>query len=199
MVTADRGQVFTLEAFVAALLVLSSVVFALSVTAATPLSGSASNRHVENQQAALGNGLLGTSSATDELRSTLLYWDEANGTFHGAAERGYYRSCGFETPLGQYLERTLSDNSITCTLSLQYLTATGEIRSDRLAYVGEPTDNAVRARTTVVLYDDDVLLDSAGNPTATTLAESRTFYAPDAAPADRLYNVIEVEVILWRM
>lgn len=199
MVSDERGQVFTLEAFIAALLVLSSIVFVLSAVTATPLSGSSSNRHVENQQASLANGILDTATANDELRSTLLSWDDSNGTFHGAQEKGYYLSCSFDTAFGELLARTLYDNGIACTVSLQYLTEGRDIRSERLVYVGEPTDNAVRGQTTVVLYDDDRLVDASGSPTGTTLAESATFYAPDAAPDDRLYNVIEVEVILWRI
>jgi hypothetical protein len=199
MVTDRRGQVFTLEAVVAALLIVSSVAFALSVTAATPLSGSASNRNVENQQAAFGAGLLDTARATDDLRSTLLYWDDTDGGFHDAGPKGYYLSCSFDTPLGDLLERSLEDNGIACIASLGYRSETGERRSERLVYLGEPTDNAVAVRTSVALYDDDVLLDAAGNPTGVTLAEATTFYAPDAAPGDPLYNVVEVEVILWRM
>lgn len=199
MVMDDRGQVFTLEAFVAALLVLSSIVFALSVVTATPLSGSSSNPHVENQLASLAGGVLGTATANDDLRSTLLSWDDTRGTFHNASEKGYHLSCTFDTPFGQLLARTLDDNGIACTVSLQYITESQEIRSERLVYVGEPTDNAVRGRTVVVLYDDDILVDAAGAPTGITLAESATFYAPDAAPNDRLYNVVEVEVVLWRM
>lgn len=199
MVRDDRGQVFTLEAFIAALLILSSIVFVLSAVTVTPLSGSSSNRYVENQQASLANSILDTAKANDDLRSTLLSWNDSRGTFHGAWEKGYYLSCSFDTPFGELLGRTLYDNGIACTVNLQYITEAQDIRSERLVYVGEPTDSAVRGQTTVVLYDDDRLVDASGAPTEITLAESTTFYAPDAAPNDRLYNVVEVEVILWRM
>lgn len=198
MVSERRGQVFTLEAFIAALLVLSSVAFALSVTAATPLSASTASQHVETQQAAVGGGLLGAAQATDLIRPTLLGWDDGIGQFHGAADRGFHRTCAFGTDFGRLLEASLQDHGIACNVGLSHLTVTGEVRHDRLVYLGEPSANAVRVRTSVVLYDDDILIDAAGSPTTTRLVDAQTFYAADAAPTDRLYNVIVVEVSLWR-
>jgi hypothetical protein len=199
MVNESRGQVFTLEAFVAALLVLSSVAFALTVTAATPLSGSTSSQHVERHHAAVGGSLLGTAGATDVIRPTLLSWNDSAGAFHGASDKGYHTACGFETDFGRLLETSFEDRGIACTVRVGYLTPTGDVRFHRLVYLGEPTDHAVRVRTAVTLYDDDVLLDATGDETTTALADAQTFYVPDAVPDDRLYNVVQVEVVLWRM
>jgi hypothetical protein len=199
MVSDTRGQVFTLEAFVAALLVLSSVAFALSVTAATPLSGSTSSQDVERHHASVGGSLLGTAQATDVLRPTLLAWNDSAGAFHGAADKGYHTACGFETDFGRLLETSLEDRGIACTVRVGYLTPTDDVRFHRLVYLGEPSDHAVRVRTAVTLYDDDVLLDASGSATSITLADAQSFYVPDAVPDDRLYNVVQVEVVLWRM
>lgn len=199
MVSDDRGQVFTLEAFVAALLILSSVAFALSVTAATPLSGSASSQHIETQHTAHGGSLLGTAQATDLLRPTLLSWNDTAGAFHGASERGYHSTCSFDTAFGRLLRTQLEARGIACTVRLGYLTPTGELRYHRLAYLGEPTDTAVRVRTAVPLYDDDLLMNESGGQSNTTLADAQSFYVPDAVTDDRLYNVVQVEVVLWRM
>jgi len=198
MVRTDRGQVFTLEAFVAALLLLSSVVFVLQVTAATPLSPSTSNQHVENQESMVASGLLDTAAAKGALRSTLLYWDANASGFHNASVKGYYLTCAFDTPFGDMLNRTFEARGTACDVNLRSVGVDGTIHSRKLVYVGDPTDNAVRVTTTITLYDDDVLLDANGNPTGTTLAESKTFYAPDVAPDGPLYNVVEVEVIVWR-
>ena len=198
MVSDRRGQVFTLEAFVAAMIVLSSVAFALSVTAATPLSASTSNQYVEIQQAALGGGLLGTAHATNVLHPTLLGWDDALGRFHGTSARGHHVTCAFDTAFGDLLESTIEDHGMACNVRVDYLTETGEVRHEHLVFLGEPSANAVRVRTSVVLADDDVLRDATGSPTTTRLVDALTYYAPDAAPADRLYNVVVVEVVLWR-
>lgn len=198
MVSDRRGQVFTLEAFVAAMIVLSSVAFALSVTAATPLSASTSNQYVETQQAALGGGLLGSAQATDVIRPTLLGWDDDAGWFHGASARGHHTTCAFDTAFGDLLETSIEDHGMACNVRVSYITETGEVRHERLVFLGEPSENAVRVRTSAVLFDDDVLLDATESPTTTQLADAQTYYAPDAAPTDRLYNVVLVEVVVWR-
>jgi hypothetical protein len=204
VVSDRRGQVFTLEAFVAALLVLSSVAFALSVTASTPLSSSTSSQHIESQQAALGGGMLGAGQATDVIRPTLLAWNDTTGRFHGATDRGFYRTCAFGTAFGQLLETSLEDHGMACNVKVSHITQTGDVREDRLVYLGEPSGNAVRVRTSVVLYDDDllvnedILVDGTGTASTTRVADAETFYGVDAAPNDRLYNVVVVEVTLWR-
>jgi len=50
----------------------------------------------------------------------------------------------------------------------------------------------------VTLFDDDLLTDLDGVDTNVTVSNSSTFYAPDAAPDDDLYNVVRVEVTVWR-
>lgn len=195
----ERGQAFTLEGFIAALLVLSSVLFVLNVTAVTPLSASASNQHIENQQSAMATSLLDVAAANDSMEPTLLAWDDALGGFHDASANGYYLTCGFDTAFGVLLTQTFETNGVACNVNLRYVTASGDLRAERLVYVGEPTDNAVRATSFVTLYDDDLLRTANGTHTSVTLTNASTFYAPDAAPNDRLYNVIEVEVIVWRL
>jgi len=68
-----------------------------------------------------------------------------------------------------------------------------------MVYRGAPSDNAVTATRTVTLHDDDELVTANGSDTGTTVDESGTFYAPDASPGTNVYNVIRVEVVVWRM
>jgi hypothetical protein len=73
----------------------------------------------------------------------------------------------------------------------------------RLVDSGTPSDDAVRVVDAVTLYDDTRLLDANASEENATLQEvsadtNRTFYAPDAAPDGPLYNVIRVEVVLWK-
>lgn len=199
MTAADRGQAFTLEGFVAALVLLSSVVFALQMTAVTPLSPSTSSQHLEGQQAAVAAGLLDQAAANGSLRPALLYWNESTGGFHGASAKGYYTSCTAPLAFGVRLDRAFTDRGVACNVQLRYVTATGSLGVERLVYAGTPTDDAVLASATVTLYDDDVLYGVDGRPTGTTLANATTFYAPDADPGSPVYNVVQVQVIAWRM
>lgn len=199
MVMDARGQVFTLEGFIAALLVLSSVIFVLSVTAATPLSASTSNQHLETQQGAITASMLDAAAANDSLRPAILHWNDSNGTFHGASEQGYYTTCAFDTAFGQLLKTTLENNSIACNVNVRYVTPTGELRTQRMVYVGEPTDNAVRATATVTLYDDDRIRNPDGTTSTVSVSNTSTYFVPDAATNETLFNVVEVEVVAWRL
>lgn len=239
-----RGQVFTVEGFVAAFLLLASIAFALQMTAVSPLSASTSSQHVQNQQAALVSGVLDTARADGSLDEALRYWNPSDGVFHGSeppAGEGYYTACTFPTAFGELLGRTFDERGVACNVNLHYVNATtGAVETRRLVHMGVPTDDAVRATTLVTLYDDDELLDSAGTPTGTTLgsvpdpdatptptpvptatatatatpigtptptavptaaptpASTPVFYAADADGSGPVYNVVQVEVVVWR-
>ena len=203
MVRTDRGQAFTLEGFVAALLLLATVAFVVQATAVTPLTESTSSQHAETQTAAMVGGVLDAAAANGSLKPTLLYWNESAGTFHGAEQAGVYTNCEAPTAFGRLLSRSLFDQGFACSVNVRYLNAsTGfQPETQRLVYSGEPSDNAVRVVRAVTLYDDDRLLDASGNPTDTTLTAANatgTFYTPDAALSSPVYAVVEVEVIVWR-
>lgn len=205
MVSTDRrGQVFTVEGFVAAFLLLASVAFAIQMTAVSPLSSSTSSQEVENQQAAMARGVLDSAIADGALGPALLHWNATSGSFHDTVPGTlYYTQCSTPTAFGGVLERTFEDASVACNVNLGFVRPDGSLGTRRLVYSGVPTDGAVHAVTSVTLYDDDRLYDDAGNETATTLAAveadgNATFYAPDADPAGPVYNVIRVEVVVWR-
>lgn len=194
----DRGQLFTLEGIVAALVVLSSVIFALTTTAATPLSSSTSSQHIETQQGAKAASLLDSAKATGELKASLLYWDDDRAAFHDAGTKGYYLACRSDSAFGQRLERTFDRRGATCNVNIRFVNADGNVRTQRVVYVGDPTDNAVRVTTFVTLYDSDRLVLPSGASSNVTLENASTFYVPDMDPGP-VYNVVEVEVITWRM
>lgn len=198
MVNADRGQILTLEAFIASVVLLGSLVFALQVTAVTPMSTSTSNEQIESQQGRLAAGTLDSAIANETLRPAILAWNASNTSFHDAGERGYYRNGIPRTEFGTLLERNLGDRAIAYNVNLQYIDTQGATRRQELVNVGTPTDDVVSVSRTVTLYDDDVLYDAAGTPTNTSLSDTSRFYAPDAAPNSSLYNVVRVQVVVWR-
>lgn len=208
MVSADRrGQAFTLEGFVGALLLLATVAFVVQSTAVTPLSESTSSQHAETQAAAMTGGVLDAAAANGSLQPALLYWNESAGAFHGAESTTTYTDCAFPTEFGRLLGRSVYDQGFTCNVNVRYLAygPDGGLQPElrRVVFSGTPSDNAVRAVRTVTLYDDDTLVNATGVPTNVTLAAvaadaNVTYFAPDAAPSSSLYNVVEVEVVVWR-
>lgn len=197
MVSDGRGQAHTLEGIAAALLIISSIVFALQVTAVTPLTASTASQHVETQYDRAAVGVLTTAANQRNLGSTLRYWNESGARFHGSSEEGYYVGRAPPTAFGDQLRVAFEDAGVAYNVDLTYIATDGSRQERRVVHFGQPSDTAVTARRTVVLSDTQPILDSAGDPTDVTLAEGR-YFAPDAYDG-HLYNVVVVEVTIWRM
>lgn len=196
----DRAQAFTIEALVASLLILGSLLFTFQVAGVTSLSPTTSNQQVGNQLDGIATGTLDSAAANDSLGSTIRYWNDSSGQFHDAADdETYYVAERPPTALGELLNRRLAVRGIAYNVNVQYVTANGSVRDQRLVRYGAPTDDAVRATTTVTLYDNDSLYDSQEVSTSVTLDEASSFYAPDAAPDSRVYNTVRVEVVAWQI
>lgn len=194
-----RGQAHTLEGIAAAILVLASVIFALQVTAVTPLTASTASQHIENQQEGAAAGLLATADEKGALRSMVLYWNESGSSFHNiSGNESFYTRSSPPTEFGDLLNETFAQQGIAYNVNLLFLTQDGEQRERSLIYLGRPSDHSVTVRASVPLYDDDHIIDADHSQNATTVADA-TYFAPDVSPESHLYNVIEVEVILWRM
>lgn len=199
----DRGQTFTLEAFVAAILLVATVAFALQAVTITSNTASVGDTEIRNQHAGLAEGVLDEAVADGSLRTTLLYWSESPGQFHNAGEDGHYDSRIPPTPegtaFGDSLERAFGDRQVRYNVDLYYRNAAGERELQRLVESGTPGDDAVRVVETVTLYDNSSLVDESGTPRETTVADvEEQFYAPNVDEESPLYNVVRVEVVLWK-
>ena len=198
-----RAQAHTLEGVVAGLLLVSAVVFAYQVTAVTPLSGSTSSQHIENQQRATAEGVLQAAEETGALRNAVLFWDGTNIKFRGADTGQHYTNA--ETPPNRFLaglSRAFEDRGVSVNVHVVYVDTEGRRHRQRMVYRGEPSDNAATATTALTLYDDDALRadpdgDGVADPTGSDLVGS-SFYAPDAGTNSGVYNVVVVEVTVWR-
>ncbi len=191
-----RGQAHTLEAFVAAVLIVGGLIFATQATAVTPLSASTSNQHIENQQRATVEGLLETSAKDGNLSEAVLYWDPVNETFEGAPEEEIYAE-GSPNAFGRALDRTLSQRQIAFNVNVRYSKGS-DSAVEPMVRMGEPSHNAVAATRSIGLYNGSSLTgDVAGTLHEIDDDPDTEFYAPDIEDG-QLYNVVEVEVIAWR-
>ncbi|UPV99640.1 hypothetical protein M0R88_14095 [Halorussus gelatinilyticus] len=196
--TRSRGQVHTLEAFTAALLVVSGVLFALQATAVTPLTASTSNQHIENQHRTAAADVLSAGAENGTLRPAVTFWDPDDSAFVAAGSRGFYTNGGPPNAFGAALNDTFGGLStagrrIAYNVEVRYRTPDGDTRKQTMVYMGSPSDNAAAATRTVVLADDTPLSGASGN------VSSANFYAPDAAPNASFYNVMEVRIVVWQM
>ena len=131
----DRGQAHTLEAFMAALLVVSGVLFSLGATSVTPLSASTSNQHIQNQQAAAANDLLASAAANGTLREAVVFWNTSEDGFHGAANDGFYTAGGPPNAFGAALNETFRNESVAFNVYVAYWD--GQTRSEvPMTYMG---------------------------------------------------------------
>lgn len=193
-----RGQAHTLEATVAGLLMLSSLIFALQMTAVTPLSASTSSQHIENQQGATGQGVLAAAAHQGALKPAVLYWNNSSAQHHDVGVQRFYTSGPPDNRFGSMLKRAFNDNGIAYNVYFRFQNNKGEPITRRYVYSGVPTDNAVTATHTVTLWDDDPLYDADGTPGATRLnTANMTYPMPDTGA--NLYNTVRVEVIAWRI
>lgn len=193
-----RGQAHTLEGVAAALVVVMSVVFALQVTAVTPLTASTASQHIENQERAAAEGVLSVAARNGTLDDALLYWNATVGSFHNASSQGYYSAGGPPTAFGALLDDTFLSRGVAFNVEVHYRGSSGARRTRQLVHLGEPSDNAVSASRLVTLYDDDRLVAANGTRTGTTLADA-SYFADDRDAASHVYQVVEVEVVAWRM
>lgn len=196
----DRGQGHTLEAVAAAFLLIASIAFALQMAAVTPLSASTSSQHLENQLRATGAGVLASAAETGDLSGAVRYWNDDNARFHDAPDGGYYSADPPTNALGRALNRSLDRRNVAYNVYLVYESGNGVQQRKRMIFRGEPSDHAVRASRTVVVHEDDPLVESDGSRNATvTVRSADTYFLPDSRPGDSVRNVVRVEVVAWRI
>lgn len=198
MTPMDRGQAHTLEAFTAALLLVAGVLFALQATAVTPLSASTSNQYIENQQRTLANDLLATSAENGTLEEAIVYWNTTAGGFEGANDDGFYTAGGPPNAFGRLLNETFHEDRIAFNVYVTHRVADGFDR-EPMVFMGAPSDNAVSASRTVTLFNDTQLTGPSSGETVSTAAANGEFYASDVQPGGELFNVVEVQIVVWRM
>lgn len=192
-----RGQAHTVEAFAAAVLLVSGLVFATQAAAVTPLSASTSNQQVETQQRATANTLLAAADANDSLRQAVLDWNASANGWNGTGASEFFTRGGPPNAFGETLNETFVDDRVAVNVVVSYRNNDTTGDEETLVYMGTPSDNAVAASHTITIYDDDHLRGETTNVSAAR--DDGQFYMPDAARNGTLFNVAEVEVVAWQM
>jgi len=204
----DRGQAFTLEGVVAAMMVLIALLFALEAVLVTPITTGAVDEGTQSRLGAEASDVLRITAdrADEDLAHWARYWSPVNRTFAGAESPAVgYGVAGPPGEFGTMLATTFTDRGRNYNVILHYRTgdptnATGTVR---MVYQGEPSESAVARSYTVTLFDDMTL--TGPHATGARLDEMDTnatdnedgyFYAPDAFDGV-VYNVIEVRIVVW--
>lgn len=200
----DEGQMYTIEALAAAMIILFAVLFIVQAAPLTPLTTSAANEQVERQLALYGEDLLRvldyhTDYSEDSvLKTAILEWNgleesEDDGLPPPAlSEKGEE----FNTTLIQ----ALTGRGIAYNLIIEYYDATGLV-SRKMVWNGKPSDNAVTVSRKIVVYDpteDDYFTGDRYNATGYEYPATTTWiYDYDSNSGFR--NMINVKLTLWWM
>ncbi|ELY70026.1 DUF7288 family protein [Natrinema versiforme] len=195
----DRGQAYTLEGFISAMVVLMAVLFALQSAVITPTTGGLSDRTVQAQiQQEAQDALL--VSAVDEdknLSYMVRYWGEDGfeGTEPPTAPNGdkTYNTSDFKSKftLGKIMERRFAENGWSYNV---HLYPQGTNNASTLVYQGSPPSSALTASYTVTLYDNQTV--TASSDENLQEVENPPFESPYSNETP-LYDVVEVRVVIW--
>jgi len=207
----DRGQAFTLEGLVAAILLLTAVVFALQAIIITPTTGGTVDPGVRDELRQQASDALTVSAQQEDRPLTRLVrnWSQSRRTFTGAInpQIGYGQN-QIPGTLGIVLNQTFDTRDRSYNVEMEYLDESGvRTESTPIARRGTPSDSAVVATYRITLYDNMTLTSpTAGpaqlwqydtNPTSDPSDGQSGFYpVPNAVPGP-VYNIVEIRVIVW--
>ncbi len=211
---ADRGQAYTLEGFVSAMIVLMAILFAMQSVVIAPTTGGLADRTVQAQleQEAQDALVLGATADEGENLSTLVrYWNESEGTFHGGvgADEYHYEVANDsefteQFALGEILYERYSERGLSYNVELIYQNESGEFVHDvDRPLVKQGQSGAVTASYTVTLYESDNLTAGEEERLRDAHGDGDNDYPIPPATGDpaeggsEIYNVVEVRVSVW--
>lgn len=200
----DRGQAYTLEGTVAAILVFTAVLLAFQTTLLTPTTGGSVDGDVTAGLSTRAADALAVAAHDGSVSRTVRYWNGSAGEFsdpydgYDVNERFGYGPEDPPTELGRILNESFTQRGFTFNVYLDYRNASNPARTETTPLVrrGVPGDNAVTVSRTVTLYDRMRLLAPSDHRSLSALDDSE-FYAGDVAPDGPVYNVVTVRVVVW--
>jgi len=210
--TSERGQAYTLEAFTASFILLLAVLFAIQSSAVTPLTDSTASKQIESQQGDIAQGVLETTKETGELKKMVLYWNTTEEKYHNSGETGVYDgrnainlSDGLpNNGFGETIDTFMLDEGVAANVQVVYYTENtdGTFSQERrdLINMGSPSENAYTASKTFPLFDDDEFIAENNSSDEQTLKDQENqFYIKDIDDSSSTYNLVRVEIIVWKI
>ena len=190
-----RGQAFTLEGVIGAMILLTAVLFALNSAVLLPSTGETGNQAQIEQEAKDVMEVAATDGHLSEI-ARCYDTDEEDGGWFG--DESVATAPPEETDLHTLLEETFDDRDRSYNVEVKYDTA---VSAERLVYNGASTRDGVTVSRTVTLYEDDPLLveDEDGNPCADEDGDvtDDEYPIPRATEDDDyIYSVVEVRLTI---
>jgi len=192
MVSGDRGQAYTLEGVLAAILVVTATVYGLQT-----IDTRAWEDETESETAQLtarANDVLTLAGESGSLRDSVMCYRE------GSSIRGSQE--GSLTEFERILNTTFDRQANQYNLYFSYWdgSESREILVSQTETESSPPTTAASASTTVTIADNTSLrLPSNGcEEIPLTVKDTEgSFYMPDAAEDSPLFNIVEVRLVVW--
>jgi hypothetical protein len=209
-----RGQAYTLEGLVSAVLVLTAALFALQAVTFVPTTPGTVDRDTRQQLSVQADDMLSAAQEEELLSESIRHWNPdadsdrrccfASANYAKSAvtkEFGY----GPNDPPGRFgdmLAQTFDQRGFSFNVYLEYRDSSGGTERLPLVRRGEPTDNAVTESYTVTLYDDmpvtrwdsgEKEIEQGGTQLGSL--DNDEFYAANLPGP--VFNVVRIEVTIW--
>jgi len=189
----NRGQAYTLEGVLAAILVVTATVYGLQAidTRAWEDNTSEETQQLENR----ASDVLTLASESGALRNATVCYRPGQTIDVGGNQAG--------SEFEQMLNITFDNQVNEYNLYFSYWNDS-DARESRLVSqrpesgdIGPPT-SAAAASTTVTLTDTMKRTNDNCDPIPPTIKETEdSFYMSDAAPDSALFNIVEVRLVVW--
>jgi hypothetical protein len=197
----SKGQIQTVEAITAAIILLSILALVVQATSVTPLTASFTNQHIKLELQNMGMDALATldetsTSFTSEsmpsmLKESVVQWATAyhydwytwTGTKYSSLTDPTRPN--FHTPLGDTFSYLLKYYGIAYNVEVRYTDLNGQILNSKMIWNGNPSENSVTVSRIVTFNDNDNLPGDG--------------LIKDISLGSELWNVAEVRVTMWVM
>lgn len=187
-----RGQAFTLEGVIGAMILLTAVLFALNSAVLLPSTGETGNQAAIEQEAA---DVMEVAADEGVLSETVRCYDPVAEEWFG--EPGTATQPPPDSDLRTVLDDTFADRDRSYNVEIAYGTGSGTA-TDRLVYQGASTRNGVTVSRTVTLYEEQPLMEGDGCETEQGENVGNPEYPIPRTTGsdDYIYNVVEVRLTI---
>ena len=212
----DRGQAFTLEGLIAAIVLLTAVLFALQAVVITPTTGGSVDRGVQAQveQQLTDTMLVGAEDGnfselvryySTENQTAECPWNQGECWYQEtASNESIYNSSTFADELDFVIGDVLDEHFInqsgkSYNVEFIYFDEDGESRNttDVVRMGGARSDSAVTASYMVVLHEEQYLTAPDSEGTSIVEADDDYSYPIPNVSDEEFYNIVEVRVTVW--
>lgn len=197
----DRGQAYTLQGFIAAVIVASAVLYGLQAVDTAPWTGG-SDEETTGLVRTQAADALDVAAADGMLRRSVTCLRPGGTTPHpylGVKPTNAPRNV---TELGGLLAATFPEDEYDYNVHVDYWNATEQRRNRTTLYrdfSNPPDENSVTVTRRVTLYDGMTVSENAAQRGCRSdegsLADT-DFYIDDVSEGE-LYNVVEVRLTVW--